>query len=91
MLKIVVDENSHGPACVVLEGQIIEPWVRELDRVCRPLLARGDGLSLDLLNVSFVSREGVRLLRALRDRRATLLHCSAFVAEQLKDPAEARA
>ena len=30
MLKIVVDEGSHGPVRVLLEGQLIDPWVREL-------------------------------------------------------------
>ena len=26
-----------------LEGQVIGPWVEELDRVCEPILARGAG------------------------------------------------
>ena len=67
-----------------LEGQVIGPWVQELDRVCEPILARGAGLSLDLSSVSFVSREGAELLWRLRDRHTRLLNCSRFVAEQLK-------
>ncbi len=84
MLKIVRDENSNGPAILSLEGRVIGPWVEELERACEPILARGSGLSLDLSSVSFLSREGVRLLWKLRNRRVALLHCSAFVAEQLK-------
>ena len=88
MLKIVLVENSNGPAILALDGQIIGPWVDELERVCEPMLASGRGLGLDLSNVSFLSREGVRLLSTLRDRQVSLLHCSGFVAEQLKSREE---
>ena len=84
MLKIVRKENSTETPILDLEGQVIGPWVQELDRVCEPILARGAGLSLDLSSVSFVSREGVELLWRLRDRHTRLLNCSPFVAEQLK-------
>ena len=58
--------------------------MEELGRVCAPILATGTRLSLDLSGVSFVSREGVRLLWRLRDEQVILLNCSRFVAEQLK-------
>jgi len=89
MLRIVSEATmGAGEATLKLEGQVIEPWVQELGRACDPILARGERLSLDLSTVSFVSREGARLLRALRDRQVSLLHCSSFVAEQLKAAAE---
>jgi RNA polymerase sigma-70 factor, ECF subfamily len=90
MLKIVLGKNSNGMATLSLEGRVIGPWVEELGRACEPILASGRGLTLDLSSVSFLSREGVVLLRELRDRQVALLHCSAFVAEQLKaDPVDA--
>jgi hypothetical protein len=88
MLRIVRDENGNGPDTLSLEGQVVGPWVGELERVCEPILASGRGLSLDLSNVSFLSREGVRLLWTLRGRQVALLHCSGFVAEQLKSREE---
>jgi len=42
---------------------------------------------LDLADVSFVERRGVELLRTLGGRGVPLLHCSAFVTEQLKGQA----
>jgi len=84
MLKIVMKEGPLEPPVLDLEGQVIGPWVQELDRVCEPILALGAGLCLDLSGVSFVSRDGVELLRRLRDRRTRLLNCSRFVAEQLR-------
>jgi len=85
MLKIVIKEGAPGAPVLDLEGQVVGPWVEELDRVCEPILARGAGLSLDLSSVSFISREGVELLWRLRDRHTRLLNCSRFVAEQLKE------
>jgi hypothetical protein len=85
MLKIVRGESLNEGVVLYLDGQVIGPWVEELDRACEPVLATGGRLELDLSSVSFLSREGVRLLCTLRDRRVRLLHCSAFVAEQLKN------
>jgi ABC-type transporter Mla MlaB component len=84
MLKIVGGEKAGEGTVLHLEGQVIGPWVGELARVCESALAAGEKVSLDLADVSFVSREGVRLLWTLRDRRVALLNCSHFVAEQLK-------
>jgi hypothetical protein len=91
MLKIVLDHSSNGSAVLSLEGQVIGPWVRELERSCAPILASGSRLDLDLRGVSYLSQEGVRLFWTLRDRDVGLLHCSAFVAEQLKSHDEAPA
>jgi hypothetical protein len=84
MLKIVTTHDAVGDATLYLDGDIVGPWIDELGRVCEALLSGGSRLDLDLSNVSFVSRDAIELLSDLRDRRARLLHCSAFVAEQLK-------
>jgi hypothetical protein len=86
VLRIVLKEGPPETPVLDLEGQVVGPWVEELHRVCEPILARGAGLSLDLSSVSFISREGVALLRRLRDRQTRLVNCSRFVAEQLKAP-----
>jgi len=91
MLKIVLDHSPSGSAILSLEGHVIGPWVRELERACGPILASGCRLDLNLRGVSYLSQEGVRLLRTLRDREVGLLHCSAFIAEQLKSRGEAPA
>jgi anti-anti-sigma regulatory factor len=83
MLRIVPIEPGGDGAMLRLEGQIIGPWVDELQRTCERLLA-GGSIVLDLAHVSFVERRGAELLRSLDRRGVPLLHCSAFVAEQLK-------
>jgi hypothetical protein len=82
MLKIVTLEPADGHAVLQLEGQIIGPWVDELERTCGELSGRP--LTLDLSRVSFVERRAAELLRALGDRGVPLLHCSPFVTEQLR-------
>jgi anti-anti-sigma regulatory factor len=83
VLKIVTIGPEANGAVVQLEGQIIGPWVDELERTCDRLLTLSP-ITLDLSGVSFIERRGVQLLRSLGTRGVPLLHCSPFVAEQLK-------
>ena len=83
MLRIVI-ESENGVPTVRAEGQMVGPWVGELERSCEPLARTGLAPILDLGRVSFVDRGGVELIRALSDRGMTVINCSGFVAEQLK-------
>ena len=47
-------------------------------------LDNGKPLKLDLAEVSFVDREGVRLLREFGRRQIALERCSPFIMEELK-------
>jgi len=84
VLKISVLEGESGRTTLELEGQLIGPWIGELERVCAPLVRRGTPLRLDLRAVSFVARDGVELLCNLRDQSVTIGDCSTFVREQLR-------
>jgi hypothetical protein len=83
VLKIVTSESAAGNAMLQLEGQLIGPWVDELERTCDRLLP-AHTVALDLSHVTFVERRGVELLRSLGTRGVPLLHCTPFVTEQLK-------
>jgi hypothetical protein len=83
MLKIDVTEGG-GATALSMEGQVIGPWVAELERVSEAILSRSAALRLDLAGVSFVSREGADLLCRLEARGVALSGCSRFVAEQLR-------
>jgi hypothetical protein len=84
VLRISRVEGPDEAVTLRLEGQVRGPWVEALHRLCEQLLATGSGLSLDLTEVSFIDLDGIALCRRLRDRRVALLHCTPFVAEQLK-------
>ena len=84
MLKIERIESVTGVATLRLDGRVIGPWVEELQRACEQVLRTGARLTLDLSEVWFVDRRGVRLLRILKDRDVKLVNVSGFVAELLK-------
>lgn len=84
MLRISRVESPDAATLIRLEGQVRGPWVEELRRACEQFLATGNGLILDLTDVSFIDMDGVALCRRLADRKVRLLRCSPFVAEQLK-------
>ena len=84
MLKMVLSKDLGDGTTIHLEGQVIGPWVEELSRVCEPILTSRTRLVRDLSDVSFVSREGVRVLCELQDQHVALQNCSRFVVEQLK-------
>jgi hypothetical protein len=84
MLRIVALEGPGKSATLALEGRVIGPWVGELRRSCERILATGATLTLDLGEVGFIERDGVRLLKDLTDGGVSVINCPAFVCEQLK-------
>jgi ABC-type transporter Mla MlaB component len=84
VLRISLVETLDQAVTIRLEGQVRGPWVDELCQSCEQWLAKGSALDLDLSDVSFIDMEGLALCRRLRDRKVRILHCSPFVAEQLK-------
>jgi ABC-type transporter Mla MlaB component len=84
VLRISLLEALDRVVTIRLEGQVRGPWVDELRRSCERWLAMGSDLRLDLSDVSFIDTDGVALCHHLRDRKVGILHCSPFVAEQLK-------
>ena len=84
MLRIHHDRVTSREVSLVVEGDLLGPWVEELRKTCDPFLRNGRKLSLDLSGVLFADREGVALLRYLGGRQAQL-NCSAFLAELMRD------
>jgi ABC-type transporter Mla MlaB component len=84
MLRISLVSTPNEPATLRLEGQVRGPWVEALRKSCEQILATGKAVILDLAEVSFIDMDGVALCRCLRDREVAFVHCSPFVAEQLK-------
>jgi anti-anti-sigma regulatory factor len=83
MLRISTDKAKDGAMTLLLEGQLAGPWVRLLRESCDEN-ASGVGIILDLSNVSFADREGIKLLRDLVDRGFELRSASPFIAEQIR-------
>ena len=87
MLRITEVTSNGKAARIRLEGQVIGPYVMEVQKSCEKLLKAGRALALDMADVSFVDRNGVTLFKELARRSVSLVNCSAFLTEQLKEDA----
>lgn len=85
MLRITEGRNNDNQLVLQLEGQLIGPWVTELDRLCAESVADGRVFSIDLASLSFADRHGISLLKNLRGRGTPVLNGSPFLREQLNE------
>lgn len=84
MLRISTNELAGNLVTLQLEGQLICPWISELNAACERLLSAGRKITLDLGDVSLIERRGFTLLVSLAKRGVALDHCSPFQQEQLR-------
>jgi ABC-type transporter Mla MlaB component len=84
MLRITPTDSGNHHVILRLEGRVAGPWVAELRKVCEQVLGGGQGLKLNLAEVSFLDPAGVSLLMKVRARGVELAECSPFIMEQLK-------
>ena len=87
MLRISETNATETTVTLALEGHMAGPWVREVQDFCQQFLGNGRRVSLDLRQLSFVDREGVRLFRKLMNHGVALTNYSPFIAERLKEVA----
>ena len=84
MLRIsLVMEGVRG-VIFRLEGRVVGPWVAELRKAYEKVLEEKRGLTLELSEVMFASREGVALLLELKAQGVELSGCSPFLSQELK-------
>ncbi len=86
MLRISRDDMNNRSVSLRLEGKMTGPWVDETDRICEAIIGSGQRLRIDLSQVTFVDRAGVKLLGRLKKRNAVLDHCSPLLRAQLRLP-----
>jgi hypothetical protein len=79
MLKISRGDDFGGGVTLRLEGKIVGPWVDELEAAW----LAAEAPVLDLKEVEFVDREGIKLLGQLRSKGTQLRDCSEFLEQQL--------
>jgi anti-anti-sigma regulatory factor len=84
MLKISQAVTAGHLVTLKLEGRVVGPWVGELKQLCELLLSEGNGLKLDLADVSYVDADGVTTLTGFKQRGVALNNCSPFVDQQIK-------
>lgn len=83
MLKIS-ESSELGGAKLRLAGRVAGEWVCELKTVCETARSKCGALILDFGDVTYVDRAGATLIRGLRRQGISLINCSPFIREQLK-------
>jgi len=84
MLRIVEEKRANNSTALRLDGSIAGQWVEVLRSICEQVFQSDGHLILDLTGVSFADHDGVRLLRQIEQRQATIINCSPFLREQMK-------
>lgn len=83
MLKVVRIDTPTNGTVLLLEGQVLGPWVGALRSSCEDALAASGDLRVDLAGVTFLTPEGADLLRRLPPDRVQLVNASPLVLAQL--------
>ena len=87
MLRIVEENAANNSRKLRLDGSLASQWVGLMRSSCEQAFRDAEHLIIDLAGVSFADHEGVQLLRQLEELQVTLINCSPFLREQLKQPA----
>lgn len=95
MLKITAVDNEHSRT-LILEGQLIDPWVSELERSWSEarMSIRADSIVVDLKDVTTISQHGENVLYGMMADGAVLSCCrgvlTRHVLQQLKQRCKAQ-
>lgn len=82
-------QTQRAPREVILkaEGQLVAEWVTLLEGECLKLLASDGRVLLDLAELSYADRRGVRMLRELPRGSLAIINCTPLVKELLNEDA----
>lgn len=84
MLRIVEERETNNSTKLRVDGRLVGQWVGLLLSNCEQVFERDSHVILDLSGVSFADHDGVLLLQSLEERQVTLINCSPFLQELLK-------
>jgi hypothetical protein len=84
MLRITTKSCGQAARTFKLEGQLLGPWIGELESAFATSQVSPEGVCLDLHAVTFVDAPGARYLARLLRDGARVVACSGFVAEVLE-------
>jgi anti-anti-sigma regulatory factor len=85
MLRLTRTTSPAGRVVLKAEGQIVGEYVALLAGECRGMGGRNGGVILDLAGVSYLDRDGVRLLRDLSADQVSLVNCPPLVEDLLTE------
>ncbi len=85
MLRITRVEESPGVATLKVEGRIAADWAGVLQEEVRRALGEKGAVVLDFAEVRFVDRQGVEMLRQMREAKIRIVNCPPLIEELLAE------
>jgi len=85
VLRLTQTSNANGEIVLRVEGRIVSDWAGVLEQECLKLLDQGSRVVLDIGQVSYLDRRGVRVLRQLLQKRLRILNGTPLVEELLQE------
>ena len=80
MLRITEDSRGDEAITLKLEGKLVGMWIPELERICfYNREKKNKTVVLDFSGVTFIHKEGVRMLQRIIDERVHIINCSPFI------------
>ncbi len=86
MLRIESHSTSETGPGLRLEGQLIGPWVDELEAAIMRTRPGSGSMRLDLSGLRYADDRGLHLLRRLTDQGVAMENASLFIRELLHSP-----
>ena len=79
MIRITTMADDGQNVRLKVEGRIVENWITEIKKVCTSLLAQKKMIFLDFSHVSFIDRQGVKVLQRVLSDRVEIIGASRLV------------
>ncbi len=84
MLRITKMAETSFRVTLLVEGQIRPPWTEELESQALGCQLAGQHVVMDFSGVTFVSADGLEMLRRLKAGNVRIIRCSRIVEDLLK-------
>jgi anti-anti-sigma regulatory factor len=84
MLRITAVAESPMLVTLKLDGRLVSDWVALLEEECLMWLRDHRTVLLDVAEVTFIDRRGVKMLRRITSDRLRIINASAFITELIE-------
>jgi anti-anti-sigma regulatory factor len=84
MLRITAVAESPMLVTLKLDGRLVSDWVALLEEECLMWLRDHRTVLLDVAEVTFIDRRGVKMLRRITSDRLRIINASAFITDLIE-------
>jgi anti-anti-sigma regulatory factor len=80
MFRTTEISEDEKTVTIRLDGKLIDAWVSDLEKLCmRYKDEKNKTVVLDFSGVTFIDRNGLRMLENIKDEKIKIINCSLFI------------